>query len=631
MSLYITRTRALARLYVMYLTPCFRRTKKPVLFTELKLSEPIQKRLAEKGFPEPTPIQAETIPLAINNRDLIACAKTGSGKTLAYLLPILQFVHEKIEKGDTHSDDGVNPPVALVLAPTRELVVQIAEEAEFFANAAGLKLATIYGGVDHDKQRRELAGGAHLIVATPGRLLDFLRGGEANLSKVVKIVLDEADRMLDMGFIDDVRKILSKCSPNENEERQFSLFSATINFSALYSVWEFMREPEEILINPELIDHANIAQEMLHLGQDEKLPYLIQFLENNKLEPVIIFTNSRQYVDVLVKNLNHHNIAAAGLSSMVTQNKRLKILDDFKDGKFRILVATDVASRGLHIEDVQLVINYDIPMDPETYVHRIGRTARAGKTGKAISVSSEFDYDSLAKLERYLKYKIPVAQPESRYIENVSFVRIVRVEREDGADHVRGGRDRGPRGNDRGGRGGNDRGGRDRKREGGRPPRREDSRGPQGEARPPRPRPEGQGRPQPARRGEQPNRQKQVADGAYYDARRERGGHNEGGKRDQNARKDNRQKFAIVPRSQEKVGVFKRIARSVMSLFVRKKSEPQISERTRRILEEENRGGAGRGEGRGPRRGRGKPGGNRNNRGGSRGGNRQRPQRDGHK
>ena len=607
----------------MYLTPCFGRTKKPVLFTELKLSEPIQKRLAEKGFPEPTPIQAETIPLALNNRDLIACAKTGSGKTLAYLLPILQFVNEKVQNGDAAGEDGVNPPVALVLAPTRELVVQIADEAEFFAEAAGLKLATIYGGVDHDKQRRELAGGAHLIVATPGRLLDFLRGGEANLSKVVKIVLDEADRMLDMGFIDDVRKILSKCSPNENEERQFSLFSATINFSALYSVWEFMREPEEILINPELIDHANIAQEMLHLGQDEKLPYLIQFLENNKLEPVIIFTNSRQYVDVLVKNLNHHNIAAAGLSSMVTQNKRLKILDDFKDGKFRVLVATDVASRGLHIEDVQLVINYDIPMDPETYVHRIGRTARAGKTGKAISVSSEFDYDSLAKLERYLKYKIPVAQPESRYIENVSFVRIVRVEREDGADHVRGG----GRG-ERGGRGGNDRGGRDRKRrdggQGGRPPRREDARGPRDESRAPRG--EGQGRPQQGRRAEQPHRQKQVAEGAYFDARRQRGA---GKQQNEQKHKDNRQKFAIVPRSQEKVGLFKRIARSVMSLFVRKKAEPQISERTRRILEEENRGHGNR-DNRGPRRGRGKPGGNRGRgRSGSRGPGRQRPQRDG--
>lgn len=550
-----------------------------MLFTELKLAEPIQERLAEKGFPEPTPIQAETIPLALNNRDLIACAKTGSGKTLAYLLPILQYVHESNRKQTDAGQNDVNSPVALVLAPTRELVVQIAEEAEFFAGAAGLRLATIYGGVDHDKQRRELSSGAHLIVATPGRLLDFIRGGEANLSRVVRIVLDEADRMLDMGFIDDVRKILSRCAPNENEDRQFSLFSATINFSALYSVWEFMREPEEILINPELIDHANIAQEMLHLGQDEKLPYLIQLLENNKLEPVIIFTNSRQYVDVLVKNLNHHNIAAAGLSSMVTQNKRLKILDDFKNGKFRVLVATDVASRGLHIEDIQLVVNYDIPMDPETYVHRIGRTARAGKTGKAISVSSEFDYDSLAKLERYLKYKIPVAQPEARYLENVSFVRIVHVDRQDGPDHVRGDR-RGARGAERGGR--------ERKRhEGGRAPGRHE-RGAEvrlSEGR----KPHGKSTPG------TPQHQKQK-DGAYFDARRSRGGHEQRGRDGQRGpqgvqRRERNDNFAIVPRTPEKVGFFTRIGRSLKSIFSRKPAAPQISERTRRLLEQETRGG----------------------------------------
>ncbi|GAB4442583.1 MAG: DEAD/DEAH box helicase [Turneriella sp.] len=596
-----------------------------MLFTDLKLAEPIQKRLAEKGYPEPTPIQAETIPLALNNRDLIACAKTGSGKTLAYLLPILQYVYESNQKQADAEQNGVNPPVsldakmpsvaasdrqppvaldakmpsvaasdrqppvALVLAPTRELVVQIAEEAEFFAAAAGLKIATIYGGVDHDKQRRELSSGAHLIVATPGRLLDFIRGGEANLSKVVRIVLDEADRMLDMGFIDDVRKILSKCSSNENEDRQFSLFSATINFSALYSVWEFMREPEEILINPELIDHANIAQEMLHLGQDEKLPYLIQLLENNKLEPVIIFTNSRQYVDVLVKNLNHHNIAAAGLSSMVTQNKRLRILDDFKNGKFRVLVATDVASRGLHIEDIQLVVNYDIPMDPETYVHRIGRTARAGKTGKAISVCSEFDYDSLAKLERYLKYKIPVSQPEARYLENISFVRIVHVERQDGADHVRGGDRRGARGAERGRR--------DRKRhEGGREPRKPHGKSTHGAA----------------------QHQKQK-DGAYFDARRGRGNNEPRGRDERRGQRRGREdNFAIVPRTPEKVGFFTRIGRSLKSLFTRKPATPQISERTRRLLEQETRSGGNKPRGNNKRRRRGGGGGNSRRGGGGR-------------
>lgn len=552
------------------LTPCLRRQRNPVQFTELKLSEPIQKRLAAKGFPEPTPIQAETIPLAISNRDLVACAKTGSGKTLAYLLPILEYVYQKSQQNAESTENGTNPPVALVLAPTRELVVQIAEEAEFFAEAAGLKLATIYGGVDHDKQRRELSAGAHLIVATPGRLLDFLRGGEAKLSSVVRIVLDEADRMLDMGFIDDVRKIISKCSAIDSVERQFSLFSATINFSALYSVWEFMREPEEILINPELIDHANIAQEMLHLGQDEKLPYLIQLLENNKLEPVIIFSNSRQYVDVLVKNLNHHNIAAAGLSSMVTQAKRLKILDDFKSGKFRILVATDVASRGLHIEDVQLVVNYDIPMDPETYVHRIGRTARAGKTGKALSVSSEFDYDSLAKLERYLKYKIPVVQPEGRFIENVSFIRIVHAERRDGADHARSrGRDnkrheRGARTSERAAHG---------KRQ---------AHAPQGNLTR-----DGGGH-QKKQHAAQSSRQGHPSD--KNRSHGQRGGdslNQTQKKRDQQQRRP--KEFTIVSRDAKKRGFIGRFWNSVKSLFSKKPAQPQISDRTRRLLEEETR------------------------------------------
>ncbi|HRP70482.1 MAG TPA: DEAD/DEAH box helicase, partial [Turneriella sp.] len=448
-------------------------------------------------------------------------------------------------------------PVALILAPTRELVVQIAEEAEFFADAVGLKLATIFGGVDHDKQRRELARHPQIIVATPGRLLDFLRGGEINLKNVVRIVLDEADRMLDMGFIDDVRKILSKCSSNESEERQFSLFSATINFSALYSVWEFMREPEEILINPELIDHASIEQEMLHLGQDEKLPYLIQFLEANKLEPVIIFTNSRQYVDVLVKNLNHHSIAAEGLSSMVTQNRRLRVLDDFKESKFRVLVATDVASRGLHIEDVQLVVNYDIPMDSETYVHRIGRTARAGKTGKALSFSSEFDYDSLAKLERYLKYKIPVAQPEQRFIDNLSFVRIVQVARQDGVDHTR----------SRSGRRTDSK-------------RREQKRGQQKTGARTQTTPQREKTGQKQRHGA---RQEQKRDGgAYYDSRRRN-------ERPVQVQQKQQENFAIVSRDTKKAGVFSRMLTSLKSLFVKKK-KPQLSERTKQILAQENHG-----------------------------------------
>ncbi len=394
-------------------------------FQELSLNTYLLEKLQSLGFQEPTAIQTATIPLSLQGKDLIACAKTGSGKTLAFLLPVLDYLIQ-------HKSDENQNPRALVLAPTRELAVQISEEAEKLSGSE-VAIATLYGGVDYDLQRKNLSNKPKLIIATPGRLLDFLRNKEIYLGDVVRVVLDEADRMLDMGFIDDVKKIMASTSEN----RQVLLFSATIDYSAIYSVWNYMKEPEEILINPELIDHEKIIQSVLHLSRDEKLPYLIQFLEHNELEPVIIFSNSRRYVDTIVNNLNYHSIPAQGLSSTVNQKKRLRILEDFKENKFRILVATDVASRGLHVEDIKLVINYDIPQDPESYVHRIGRTARAGKSGEAISICSEHDYDFLEKLERYLKYKLDVKKPEERFIDNTEFVRIKEATRGEDYDNSR--------------------------------------------------------------------------------------------------------------------------------------------------------------------------------------------------
>ena len=541
-------------------------------FRELALAEPLQAKLAEKNFEEPTPIQAETIPLALNNRDLIACAKTGSGKTLAFLLPMLQFIIARREKGL----EMPQSPIALILAPTRELAVQISEEAAFFAKTIDVDIATIYGGVDHDKQRIELAKNPQIIVATPGRLLDFIESREIDLSQVLRIVLDEADRMLDMGFIDDIRKIVLKASLLESEERQFSLFSATINYSALYSVWEFMRDPEEIMINPELIDHANITQEILHLGKDEKLPYLIQFLEKNPYEPIIIFTNSRQFVDTLVKNLNHHSIRAAGLSSMVNQNRRLTILNDFKNANFRVLVATDVASRGLHIENIELVVNYDIPQDPETYVHRIGRTARAGKTGKAISISSEFDYDSLEKLERYLKYKIPVTQPDANLIENVSFVRIVSVDSSDGADHIRQDRRNERQHRSRDQRSKNQGRSRDRLASGG---KHAQPRHHQGQPRPKQAHESGQAK-HVRHDGRKPIPEKHLN---HHSSRHPNEKH-------QTHRKSPPE-FQIIQRKAQTGGFLKRVIGKVKQILG-KKNAPEISERTRLLLEQESRSGS---------------------------------------
>lgn len=390
-------------------------------FTRLNLHKDLLEQIQKKGFTSPSEIQSTTIPVALSGKDIIACAKTGSGKTLAFLLPILHHFLEQF--GNSGREESY--PYVLILAPTRELALQISEEANWLSQGNKIRVLPIFGGVDYEKQRAKLNKGVDIIVATPGRLMDYMRSGEIDISHVERFVLDEADRMLDMGFIDDVKYIVEKTS----NKRKTYLFSATMDYNAVYAIWKWMKDPEEFLINPELIDHSKIQQGVLHLGKDEKIPYLIQMLEVSNLEPIIVFTNSRQFVEVLVQNLSYHNIPSRGLSSVVTQNKRLKVLEDFKEHRFKVLVATDVASRGLHIEDVQLVVNYDIPQDPESYVHRIGRTARAGKSGQAISICSEMDYDSFGKLERYLKYKIPSIAPEDRFIENLSFVRLVKTQK----------------------------------------------------------------------------------------------------------------------------------------------------------------------------------------------------------
>ena len=386
-------------------------------FENLSLAPHILAKLKEKNFDKATTIQETVVPLFLHKKDVIACAKTGSGKTFAFLLPTISNLIENDDKGtDT-----------LILAPTRELAIQIYEDAEFLIEGTELKAACIYGGADYDKQKKRLQNGVNIVVATPGRLLDFLRSKDISLSETKCVILDEADRMLDMGFIDDVKKILGKT----NKERYMGLFSATLDYNAFYCVWEFMKEPEEVLINQELIDHKSIRQELLHLSKDEKLPYILQYLSKYEYEPIILFTNTRNFVNNIVQNLQEHGIPAQGLSSVISQHKRIKILNQFKDSKFRVLVATDVASRGIHIEDVGLVINYDIPQDPESYVHRIGRTARAGKTGFALSICSELDYNDLSRLESYLDYKVPVSELEQDIINGIPDINIIPVRSQD--------------------------------------------------------------------------------------------------------------------------------------------------------------------------------------------------------
>lgn len=381
-------------------------------FSHLQLHGTLLHALQSRGFEKPTPIQEATIPLALGGKDIIACARTGSGKTLAFLLPIY---HSLLQNPESLKEKKSK---VLIIGPTRELVIQIQEEAKQLSKE--IHSLAIFGGSNYNKQKEALKNAPHTIVATPGRLLDYLKSKDADLSAISHVVLDEADRMLDMGFIEDVHQIIKKTPTG----RKVYLFSATLAHSAIYSMWEYMLDPEEVFINPELIDHTAINQEVLHLGKEEKLAYLVQHIESINADPIILFTNTRRYVDTLVENLNYHSIRARGLSGTVNQKKRIEILNDFKQKKFRVLVATDVASRGLHIEDVQMVINYDIPPYPESYVHRIGRTARAGKSGSVLNVCSELDYESLEKIEEYLKCKLTIANPDERFLENLSFIKI---------------------------------------------------------------------------------------------------------------------------------------------------------------------------------------------------------------
>jgi len=377
-------------------------------FTELNLNKSLIDKLNENNYIKATPIQEAVIPLTFDNKDIIACAKTGSGKTLAFLLPVFHNLLKEEKKSAAIS--------VIVLAPTRELALQIFEEARFLAKGSHILAAVLYGGTGYNEQKNTLKKNPDIIIGTPGRILDFIGSKDINTKTIETVIIDEADRMLDMGFIDDVKKIIKGTSQN----RIISLFSATYNMAAFYSLWEYMRDPEEILINPELIDHAKIKQELYHLGLNEKPGYLVSLLKFHDFSRVIIFSNLKRLVPAISNLLNKYEISSAGLSSDFNQNKRLEILEKFKKGKFRVLVATDVASRGLHIEDIDLVVNYDIPQDPEGYVHRIGRTARAGKEGIAVSFCSELDYDNLSRIENYLSYKIPNLPPEDDFLVSVS-------------------------------------------------------------------------------------------------------------------------------------------------------------------------------------------------------------------
>lgn len=369
-------------------------------FADFDLPEPLLRGLHDSGYYNCTPIQELAIPLGLANRDVAGEALTGTGKTAAFLVPI--FAHML-------RDEQRQPltPAALIIAPTRELAVQIFDDAKAIGQHTGFKMVAVYGGVDYMKQAKALRDGVDVIVGTPGRMIDYIKQRALNPRHIRHLVVDEADRLFDMGFVADLRWIMRRLPPYD--QRQSMLFSATLGYRVLELTYEFMNLPEKVSVVPASRTVDAVEQEMYHCSAPEKLNLLLGILAKEPWERVMIFTNTKRMVEVLGFKLRGNGLPAEGISGDLDQKKRLQLLERFKSGEVKILVATNVAARGLHVEDVSHVINYDLPADPEDYVHRIGRTARAGAKGKAITLCCDVFATHLPYVEDYLDAKIPVA------------------------------------------------------------------------------------------------------------------------------------------------------------------------------------------------------------------------------
>ena len=376
-------------------------------FTEFGLDERLLKGIEAAGYVTCTPVQEQVIKASkaaegTKGPDLYVQSQTGTGKTCAYLVAVIGEMLKEANAGKK----------CLILAPTRELAVQIEEEAKVLVGSSGLKAFSVYGGVGYEKQISTLKKGVDIVIGTPGRVIDLNEGGNLDLSNANFCVIDEADRMFDMGFYDDLRKILKKLP--EAETRQTMLFSATLNTYVKNLAWEYTRDPVEITIEAENITVSEIQQELLHVSSDEKIKLLVGILKHENPESAIIFCNTKRSCEVIAKRLVINEIKAEFMIGDLPQSKRLAILRKFKEGEIKILVATDVAARGIDVDELAMVINYDLPVEAENYVHRIGRTARAGKSGKAYTFCSEQDVYNLPAIERYIEMSIPatVAYPE---------------------------------------------------------------------------------------------------------------------------------------------------------------------------------------------------------------------------
>ncbi len=371
-------------------------------FDSLQIEDRVQAGIRDAGFEFCTPIQASTLPIALQGKDVAGQAQTGTGKTAAFLIATYQRLLK------SQPDEGQKKqPRAFMLAPTRELAVQIANDAEVLGRHTGLVVGLAYGGTDYDKQRNHIEAGIDILIGTPGRIIDYFKQGVFKLDQVQVAVLDEADRMFDLGFIKDIRYLLRRLPPPD--QRLNMLFSATLSHRVMELAYEHMNEPELIRIEPDKVTADRVRQAIFFPSNEDKLPLLVGLIREMGEGRIMVFVNMKREAERVQSYLEANGIKAAAISGDVPQKKRLRMLMDFQAGDLPVLIGTDVASRGLHIPDVQYVLNYDLPQDAEDYVHRIGRTARAGAAGDAISFGCETYAVSLPDIENYIGHKIPVA------------------------------------------------------------------------------------------------------------------------------------------------------------------------------------------------------------------------------
>ena len=367
-------------------------------FTELPLLAPLQKAIERVGYTTPTPIQAQSIPTILKGKDLLGCAQTGTGKTAAFSIPMIQLLEER-----TKNENGRRAIKSLILTPTRELAIQISENIQEYAQFTSIRHLVIFGGVPQGKQTDALKKGVDILVATPGRLLDLMNQGFIKLDKIEIFTLDEADRMLDMGFVHDVKKVITKLP----KKRQTLFFSATMPSSITQLANQILTDPKRVEVTPASTTAETVEQQLYSIDKNNKKNLLIDLLGTSDADRVLVFTRTKHGANKVVKDLVKEGIKSEAIHGNKTQNSRQRALKNFKEKTTRVLVATDIAARGIDIEELELVINYEIPNIAETYVHRIGRTGRAGNNGKAISFCNYEEQAYLKDIHKLIGTRIP--------------------------------------------------------------------------------------------------------------------------------------------------------------------------------------------------------------------------------